>query len=201
MSWIFSFLLGCYVLVRLALRLRGKLRWLAIRDTLPRPPSPVAPPRDLSEGLTQLFEGSRQLRIALTLARRTLMTVRVTDPDAALGRVRDARYRRAVMESWTLINRWLRGLRELPPADLGTLQDLHLGPAKVEQLRDSLRACWGAVARARALDLFELEDLQHVLETLEQIDVAVQEIERGLEHAGDDPYRDRLLARPGVGAT
>lgn len=192
MSWIFSFLLGCYVLVRLVLRVRGQLRWLALRETLPVPPEVAAAPRHLSPGLGELFVSSRELRVALVEARRTLVSVEVTDPDAPLGRVRDARYRRALMENWSRINHWLRAVRELEEGDAARLGDLHLGPKKIEQLRDSLRGKWQVAAQARALDPFELADLHDVANAFERVGEELALIENGLERVGDDPYRDRF---------
>lgn len=195
MSWIFSFLLLGYVFVRLVLRVRGQLRWIALRETLPVPPEVVAPPTHLSDDLAELFVGSRELRITLIEARRTLTNVEVTDPDAALGRVRDARYRRALMESWTAINRWLRAVRELPEADAARLDDMHLGPRSIAQLRDALEPQWRVAAHARALDPFELDDVHAVAETFERLGQELAAVEQGLERLGDDPYRDRLRPR------
>lgn len=193
MSWIFSFLLACYVLTRIVLRVSGQLRWLEVRGTLPVPPPPIEVPSHLPVALGRLFADSHELRVALVHARRTLAHVRVTDPDAALGRVRDPRYRRALMESWTAINQWLRGIHELDDCDAGRLVDMHLGPETIEQLRDSLRDKWRPVSRSRALDLFELEDLLAVEHTLERIDDALAAIERGLDRIGDQPYRERFM--------
>jgi hypothetical protein len=191
-SWIFSFLLACYVLVRIVLRVRGQLRWLSVRESLPNPPPPVAAaPEHLGLGLAGFYVETRALRIALVEARRMLMTVAVTDPDAPLGRVRDARYRRALMQSFSDINRWLRGIRELDDHATMGLSDLHLGGGSVEQLRDALRGRWRAVSRARPLDLFPLEDVLAVQRMLELLDDELAAIERGLERLGDDPYRDR----------
>ena len=192
MSWIFSFLLGCYLLVRLVLRARGQLRWLVLRKTLPVPPQQVEAPAHLSPTLGRLFVGSRELRVALIEARHTLARVRVTDPDATFGRVRDACYRRALMQTWSHINRWLRAVRELDEGDAGHLGELHLGPDTIEQLRDALRAPWQAVAHARALDPFELEQLDAVAATFERVGEELERIERGLMRLGDDPYRDRF---------
>ncbi len=199
MSWIFSFLLACYVLVRIILRVRGQLCWLSIRDTLPKPPPSIADaPEHLGahgRGLAKLFVDSRALRISLVEARCTLLTVAVTDPDAPLGRVRDARYRRALMQSWSEINGWLRAVRDLDELSAARLADLHLGSGPIEQLRDSLEDRWRAATRARALDLFPLEDLLAVQRTLESIDDELVAIESGLERVGDDPYRDRDRGR------
>jgi hypothetical protein len=190
-SWIFSFLLACYVLVRIVLRVRGQLRWLEIRNTLPEPPPAVSvAPEHLARALAELYVDTRGLRIALIQARRMLMSVAVTDPDAPLGRVRDARYRRSLMESFSEINGWLRGIRELDQHDAASLADMHLGSGPIEHLRDALRDRWQAVARARALDQFALEDLLAVQRTLELIDDELAAIERGLERVGDHPYRD-----------
>jgi hypothetical protein len=191
-SWIFSFLLACYVLVRIVLRVRGQLRYLSVRESLPvPPPSVAAAPEHLGNALAGFYVDTRVLRIALVEARRMLMTVAVTDPDAALGRVRDARYRRALMQSFSDINRWLRGIREFDDHVTMSLSDLHLGGGSVEQLRDGLRGRWQAVSRARPLDLFPLEDVLAVQRTLELLDDELAAIERGLERHGDDPYRDR----------
>jgi hypothetical protein len=192
-SWLFSFLLGCYVLVRIVLRVRGQLRWLSVRDDLPTPPPRARAPEHLAPQLAGVFEQARDLRVELVEARRVLMTISVTDPDAALGRVRDARYRRALMQSWTQINAWIRGIRELDPASAAVLADLHLGVEPIERLRDSLRGKWRAVSRARALDLFELTDVRAVERTLARLEDELEAIERGLARLGDDPYRDRLV--------
>lgn len=204
-SWIFSFLLACYVLVRIVLRVRGQLRWLGIRKTLPDVPAPVmvAPEHHAGHAahggaLAGLYVDTRKLRIALIQARRTLMGVAVMDPDAPLGRVRDARYRRALMQSFSEINGWLRGFRDLDQHAMTSLADMHLGSDQIEQLRDALRDHWQAVARARALEPFALEDLLAVQRTLELIDDELVTLERGLERLGDDPYRDRGRGRDRV---
>jgi hypothetical protein len=198
-SWIFSFLLACYVLVRIVLRVRGQLRWLGIRHTLPVPPPNVTlAPEHLDRALAGLYVDTRGLRIALIQARRTLMSVAVTDPDAPLGRVRDAQYRRTLMQSYSEINAWLRGIRELDQHAAASLADMHLGSRPVEQLRDGLRDRWHAVARARALEPFALEDLLAVQRTLESLDDELVAIERGLERLADHPYRDHIATAEGV---
>jgi hypothetical protein len=194
-SWIFSFLLACYVLVRMVFRVRGQLRWLGVRKTLPTPPPVTVAPEHLGRGLAGLFVDTRVLRIALIEARRTLMNVAVTDPDAPLGRVRDARYRRTLMQSFSHINRWLRGIRELDEQSATNLADLHIGSGPIEQLRDALRDPWRAVSRARALDTFAIDDLRGVQRTFELLDDELVAIERGLDRLGDDPYRDRDRGR------
>lgn len=119
------------------------------------------------------------------------MSVAVTDPDAPLGRVRDAHYRRALMQSFSEINAWLRGIRDLDSHAAASLADMHLGSGPIEQLRDALRDPWRAVARARALEPFAIDDLLAVQRTLESLDDELVAIERGLEWLGDDPYRGR----------
>jgi hypothetical protein len=191
-SWIFSFLLAGYLLVRIMLRARGQLRAFGLRDTLPVPPPLLdSAPGQLPPALAGLFLDARALRVAMTEARRTLMLVELTDPDAALGRVRDARYRRALMESWTKINRWLERVHQLDARASAMLADRHLGPEPIELLRESLRDKWRAVARSRALDLFELDDVHMVARAFEQIDLQLAALEQGLTQLGDDPYRDR----------
>lgn len=176
------------------LRARGQLRALGLRDTLPVPPPTLDhAPGQLTPALAALFVESRGLRIALVEARRNLMLVQVTDPDAALGRVRDARYRRELMQNWTRINHWLETARQLDESAAATLADRHLGPEPIEQLRDSLRDKWRTVARARALDPFDIEDVVAVVHAFEQLDVALASLEQGLERLGDDPYRDRFV--------
>ncbi len=191
MSWLFSFLLLCYVAVRMVLRVRGQLRWLAIRDTLPEPPPIVAAPEHLSPPLAELFVDSLALRAELVRARRTLAAVAVKDPDAPLGRVRDASYRRTLMETYTQLGAWVRRAEALDPASAGELVDMQLGTAAVARLRESLREPWAAVARARALDPFELRDLLGVQQTFERLELELVNIERGLTRLGDNPYRDR----------
>lgn len=191
-SWFFSFLLLCYVLVRLVLRARGQIRWLAIRDSLPDPPRMVPAPAHLSSALAALFVDSLALRADLVRARRRLTAVAVKDPDAPLGHVRDANYRRALMESWTHINAWLRTVERLDSASAAELADHHLGSEAITGLRDSLYTKWSSVARARALDPFALDDLIAVQQTLERIELALVDIEHGLVALGDHPYRQRI---------
>lgn len=191
MSWLFSFLLLGYVLVRIVLRVRGQLRWLAIRDTLPVPPPMVDAPEHLSPPLAELFVDSRSLRAELVHARRLLAAVAVKDPDAPLGRVRDASYRRALMVGWSQINAWLRTVERLDSASAGELADRHITTETIARLRDSLHAQWLAVSRARALDPFELADLVQVRQTFERIEQELEGIERTLAQLGDSPYRDR----------
>jgi hypothetical protein len=195
-SWLFSFLLLCYVAVRLLLRVRGQIRWMAIRDTLPVPPTMVPAPEQLSAPLAELFVASLALRAELVRARRELSAVQIQDPDAPLGCVRDARYRRAVMTSWSRISEYLRGLEALDPASAGALLDSGIEARAITSLRDSLRGPWTTVARARALDPFELDDLLAVAQTLERIEHQLASIERALARLGEHPYRDKPCAAP-----
>ncbi|MFV8749120.1 hypothetical protein ACNOYE_01070 [Nannocystaceae bacterium ST9] len=192
MSWIFSFLLLCYATVRLALWMRGQWRWLSVRDGLPVPPAEIEAPEHLSPGLALLFSRSRRLRIDLTQARRMLATVEATDPDAALGQVRDARYRRALMESWTRLRAWVRESEALGEADRQALADLGLTTRTIAELIEGLHDRWRAVSRARALDVFPLADLQAVRASLDRAELELVAIEDALARVPDHPYRDRF---------
>jgi hypothetical protein len=191
-SWIFSFLLVCYASVRLVLWMRGQWRWLSLRKGLPDLPSEVRPPEHLSANLARLFSTCRTLRIELTHARRMLALVAATDPDVPLGQVRDTRYRRALMESWTHLRAWLREAERLDELDRTTLDELGLGTRNLAELTEGLRPRWSAVARARALDPFPLDDLELVRTTLERAELELVALERGLASVPDDPYRDRF---------
>lgn len=193
MSWIFSFLLVCYASVRLVLWARGQWRWLGLRKGLPTPPAEVDPPEHLSIGLARLFASCRRLRIALTHTRRTLALVATTDPDVALGQVRDARYRRALMESWTHLRAWLREAEALDTRDLAALDEVGLGTRNLAALTEGLRTRWRAASRSRALDTFPLDDLAMVRATLERAELELVELETGLARQADDPYRDRCV--------
>jgi hypothetical protein len=192
-SWIFSFLLLCYASVRLVLWARGQWRWLSLRHGLPVPPPAIEPPEHLSSGLALLFVRSRRLRIELTQARRMLATVAATDPDIPLGRVRDARYRRALMESWTHLRAWQRESEMLSGSDLEALADLGLTTGTIAELIASLRDRWNAAARSRALDTFPIEDLHAVQAALERAELELIAIESALARTPDDPYRDRFV--------
>jgi hypothetical protein len=189
-SWLFSFLLLCYVLVRIVLRVRGQFRWLAIRKTLPEPPPMVAAPEHLSPPLAELFRDSLALRADLVRARRVLAAVAVKDPDAPLGKVRDARYRRTLMMNWSRINGWLRAVGQLDATSMGALRDMHVDADVITQLRDSLYDKWFEVSRARALDPFALADVLAVQATFERVELELASIERSLAQIGD-PYRGR----------
>lgn len=191
MSWIFSVLLLCYALVRVVLRVRGQIRWLSIRHTLPSPPPMVAAPDHLSPALSSLFVASRDLRAELCHARRALTAVAVKDPDAPLGQVRDASYRRTVMQSWSQVNAWLRSVAELGEVDTALLTDNHVGPAAIAGLRDSMREAWRMAAQARALEPFPIAQLVEIQQTLERLDLELLALERGLGRANEHPYRDR----------
>jgi hypothetical protein len=195
-SWLFSFLLLCYVLVRIVLRVRGEFRWLAIRKTLPEPPPMVAAPEHLSPPLAELFVDSLALRAELVRARRVLAAVAVKDPDAALGQVRDSRYRRTLMISWSRLNAWLRTIGQLDASSVGALRDMHVDTDVIARLRDSLHDKWLEVSRARALDPFALDDVLAVQATFERVELELASIERSLAQLGEHPYRDRHASEP-----
>lgn len=190
-SWLFSFLLLCYVLVRIVLRVRGQIRWLAIRDTLPIPPPIVAAPEHLSVPLAELFTGTLSLRADLVVARRELTAVATKDPDAPLGQVRDARYRRTVLDSWTRINAWLRTFGRLDAVSVGQLRDMNLDSNAIAQLRNSLHDKWYEAVRARALDPFAIDHLRAAQRIFERIETELEAIELGLLQLAKHPYRDR----------
>lgn len=194
MSWFFSFLLLCYVLVRVVLRVRGQIRWLAIRKTLPVPPPMVAAPEHLSAPLAELFVDTLALRAELVRARGELTAVAIKDPDAPLGRVRDGRYRRTLLTSWSRLNAWLRAADRLDVASLALLRDEHLDAVTIAQLRDSLHDKWYAASRARALDPFALDDLVAVQQIFERVEIELEAIEQGLAQLAENPYRDRHAA-------
>ncbi|NVB40553.1 hypothetical protein G6O69_22115 [Pseudenhygromyxa sp. WMMC2535] len=194
MSWLFSFLLVCYASLRLTLWVRGQLRWLSRRQTLPEPPVDVSPPAHLSSGLSRVFRASRELRVQLVHARRDLAAVAIKDPDAPLGQVRDQRYRRALMESWTHLRAWLRELEALERGDRLELEARSLDEAGIRALTESLRDKWRAVSRARALEPFAIAELAEVERALERIDEELVAIEQGLTQLGESPYRDRYAA-------
>lgn len=199
MSWIFSFLLLCYAGVRLVLWTRGQWRWMSLRHGLPVPPEAIEPPEHLSSGLALLFVRCRRLRIDLTQARRMLATVAACDPDVPLGQVRDSRYRRALMESWTQLRGWLRDNETLDQSDRQALADLGLTTGTITELGNladlvgSMHDRWRAVARSRALDTFPLADLHAVQATLDRAELELVAIESALARVPDDPYRDRFV--------
>ncbi len=193
-SWIFSFLLVCYAAVRLALWVRGQWRWLTLRKTLPESPVEIDAPEYLSPGLALRFIRARRLRIELSHARRMLATVAITDPDVALGQVRDARYRRALMESWTHLRAWLREGEGIAEVDVQTMFDLGVSDQAIAGLVEGLRSRWRSVARARALDTFPTADLFAVQATLDRVDRELMAIEVGLARVVEDPYRESFRA-------
>lgn len=193
MSWLFSFFLACYAAVRLVLWCRGQLRWMSVRRSLPVPPTDVDPPKHLSTGLSELFLETRHLRAELVRARAMLTVVEVVDPDAPLGQIRDRRYRRALMESWSFVNAWLRTVDALGTGDAMILERKHIGQDRVSALRESLRDKWRAAAQSRALDPVALDDLTAVKAALEQLERELVVIERGLAREGEHPYRERYV--------
>ncbi len=200
MSWIFSFLLACYASIRLVLWMRGQWRWLGLRHTLPVAPEEIDAPERLSPGLALHFARCRRLRIDLTHARRMLATVAATDPDVPLGQVRDARYRRALMQSWTQLRAWLRESETLDEVDALALADMGLSTRNIAELITGMSERWRAVSRARALDTFPLADLVAIQTLLDRAERELVAIECGLTRVADDPYRDRFVdGRSGTG--
>jgi hypothetical protein len=193
-SWIFSFLLVCYALVRISLRVRGQLRWRSIRDTLPPTPEPVEAPSHLGSRLGALYCESRELRITLVEARKVLIAVEATDPDAPLGKVRDARYRRSLMQAWTAIRTWVADneQRPLAGADARQLEDFERDLQRVRDELEGLRGTWRSVSRSRALDPFPLDQMQAVADTFARLDHLLASLEARLDGLGADPYRDRF---------
>lgn len=193
MSWIFSFLLLCYAGVRIVLWTRGQLRWVAIRKTLPVPPTEISAPNHLSDGLAGLFLDSRRLRAELVRAQRVLATVEVTDPDAPLGQVRDRRFRRAIVETCGQVNHWLTQVENLDELDRLALEDRQLGPNPCSAVLGSLRETWRSVATARALDAFPIAVLLDARRAFAKLDQELRAIEDGLQRRGAHPYRDRFV--------
>lgn len=113
-SIIFGIILLAYIAVRWASWVRGQIRLRLIhRHALPAPVEALAAPAHLHGPLHDYFVACERLRVELAHQRRIVAEVLLSDPDTTFGQVRDARYRRAILEADHAIATWHAVLADL----------------------------------------------------------------------------------------
>ena len=188
-SWIVFVCLVGYGSLRCALWVRGQVRLMLRRDQLPAVPQRSSRPLHLSAGIRALLDHNFAGRVALMASTRTIATVLLTDPDVPLGCVRDFRYRLAVAQAWTAACGWLRTLEELAVEDRLCLERAGYTPRGFLDHHAWLHACVRTTVRARALEPFEVAEVEatcsHVAAMAEELEL----VERVLFRGAEDPYR------------
>lgn len=188
-SWIVFMLLFAYWATRSVLWVRGQVRLMQLRGTLPVRPARRPAPAHLSAGLGGLLARGYDERVALVESTRTIAEVLITDPDVPLGCVRDFRYRMALARAWSAACGWLRAVESLAEEDRGQLERLGYTPATFREQHAWLDRRVRSTVRAPALEPFEVAAVQTVRQ---MVDAMIHELER-LEHTLIDtaasPYR------------
>lgn len=182
-------ILSAYWLRRSALWLRGQVRFMKLKDSLPVRPERRAAPGHLNAALGGLLARNYDERVELVESTRTIAEVLITDPDVPLGCVRDFRYRMALARAWSAACGWLRTFEALAEEDRGMLERLGYTPATFRQRHAWLDLVVRRTVRAPALEPFEVSA---VLTSRQGIDAMIGELERleqTLASAAASPYR------------
>ncbi len=188
-SWIvFACLLG-YVAMRGALWVRGQWRLMLLRDQLPVGPQRTSRPLHLSVGLGVLLDRNFDGRVELMASTRTIATVLITDPDVPLGCVRDFRYRLAVARAWTAACAWLRTLEELADEDRVCLERAGYTSRGFLDHHAWLHGRVRTTVRARALEPFEVAEVEATCSRVAAMAEELELVERALARGSEDPYR------------
>lgn len=188
-SWIIVTCMLGYGSLRLALWLRGQVRFRMLRERLPAWPQPRQRLRDLSAGLELLLDHNFAGRVALVESRRTIATVLITDPDAPLGCVRDFRYRVAVARAWAAACAWLGRLEDLADDDRIRLERAGYTAWAFRERHASLHRTVRATVRAPALEPFAVVAVEQTASLVAGMVEDLERVERALARGGDDPYR------------
>ena len=196
-------LLVIYGGVRLVLRVRGQFRYVRWARELPPLRSVRALPEHLTGEVTTVFESGETMSVALERAVRSLDEIVITDPDSALGSIRDKRYRRTVLEAWRDLQAWLAAWDATSEREQLRAVDLGVTPDELRDIAEQLRPSWRRAYRARALEPFTLAEVERVRQLLL---CAVESANRSNDRLASlelDPYRGAHLLRrdPTVGAT
>ena len=178
-----------YVAMRCALWVRGQLRLMLLRDQLPVGPRRTSRPPHLSAGLGALLDSNFDGRVELMASTRTIATVLITDPDVPLGCVRDFRYRLAVARAWTAACAWLRTLEALAEEDRMCLERAGYTSRGFLDLHAWLHGCVRTTVRARALEPFEVAEVEATCSRVAAMAEELEQVERALARGPADPYR------------
>lgn len=189
MSWIVFACLFGYGCVRSALWLRGQVRLVMLRDRLPACPQRGTRPLHLSAGLDRLLDDNFAGRVALTESARAISCILITDPDVPLGWVRDFRYRLAVASAWSAACAWLQRLEQLTDDDRVCLERSGYTPRSFLDHHACLLRTVRTTVRARALEPFEVAEVEATRSRLAAMTEELELVERALARGGEDPYR------------
>jgi len=143
----------------------------------------------VSPGLAALLARNFAGRTALVASMRAIAMVRITDPDAPLGIVRDFRYRVAVAGAWSAACAWARELEGLAEDDRVRLEAAGYSGRGFVDMQSCLLQTVRTTVRARALEPFAVAE---VAATQARLLAMVEELERlegVLERSAEDPYR------------
>lgn len=188
-------LLVAYAGTRLTLWLRGQVRVRMLPKTTAQSDRvPVEVPQHLTPALSSVFETADHARLALVHHLDAIERVMVTDPDAALGGIRDRRYREALMDAWRELQSLLRRVDSLDDEAAATLEDRGATMDRLRQIMATLREPWRRAARARALEPFPIHEVRRCRDTLADAIQEVRLLERRLERDEIHPYRGMGLA-------
>ncbi len=189
MSWIVFACLFGYGSLRCALWVRGQVRLVLLRGQLPVGPQRMSRPLHLSVGLGELLDRNFAGRVELLASTRTIATILITDPDVPLGCVRDFRYRLAVARAWSAACSWLRTLEEMAVEDRLCLERAGYTTRGFLDHHAWLHRCVRTTVRARALEPFEVADVEATCSHVAAMAEELEQVERVLARGGEDPYR------------
>jgi hypothetical protein len=188
-SWVVFMILSAYWVSRSALWLRGQVRFMKLKESLPVRPVRRTPPVHLSAALGGLLARNYDERVALVESTRTIAEVLITDPDVPLGCVRDFRYRMALARAWSAACGWLQAFESLAEEDRGMLERLGYTTATFRQRHAWLDQVVRRTVRAPALEPFGVDAVQASRQGVDAMIGELERLEQMLVSTAASPYR------------
>lgn len=178
-----------YVSVRGTLWVRGRMNVWKLDHTLPRPEPRRGAPEHVGADAVSLFRASNEARAIMTRHHRVIARSLIADPDAPLGVIRSAKYRRAVRQGASDLHRYLRTLEAAPPNVRSRLERSGADPERLRRLAAGLHSTAVQVSRTRDYEPFPVEQVRSVSECYAAITRELASIERAIEAPSGHPYR------------
>lgn len=193
MSLVFAIVLGLYATARLVFWLRGQCRLRLKAHELPQIPQRCSPPAHIRPRMQRFFEQCAQTHRTLLRHRREIAITRITDPDGSFGFLRNARYRRAILEAAVELRSWLRHSELFFGMRHNGSRAWPIGPECAEATLQAMAAQLHLATHSRALEPFDLGDVERLDQALQSFVLKLELTLEKLTQSRQVSYRNAFL--------